>query len=64
MTDHEALRRQLPDIGDGLAAAFATLHRAPEPHSCEELATRLQGAARHVLALRQGLMEEERIGGQ
>lgn len=42
---------QLPEIGDALAAAFETLHRAPEPATCELLAIRLHGAARHVLAL-------------
>ena len=53
-----ALTDQLPDIGDGLAGAFATLHRAPEPSSCEDLAIRLQGAARHVMRLRETLMSE------
>lgn len=45
------LRSQLPDIGDGIAAAFQTLHDDPEPTRCELLAIRLDGARRHVLAL-------------
>ena len=51
----EHLRSQLPDIGDGLAGAFVTLHNAPEPATCEHLAIRLQGAARHVLALAEAI---------
>lgn len=58
----EHLTRILPDIGDGLAGAFATLHRAPEPSSCEELAIRLQGAARHVMRLREALMGIDQAG--
>lgn len=62
MIQPDALRAQLPDIGDGLAAAFATLHRWPDPASCEALAIRLHGAAQHVLRLREGLMAQEGWG--
>ena len=48
---HDYLCSQLPDIGDGLAAAFQTLHDDPEASRCEHLAIRLDGARRHVLAL-------------
>lgn len=52
----EYLRSQLPDIGDGLVGAFVTLYSDPEPSRCESLAILLQGAARHVLALREALV--------
>ena len=60
----EHLPHQLPDIGDGLAGAFATLHRSPEPSSCEDLAIRLQGAARHVLMLREALQQPDKVDGR
>lgn len=58
------LRAQPFDIGDGLAGAFATLHRSPEPSSCEELAIRLQGAARHVMRLREALQHPDKVDDQ
>lgn len=58
MTEH--LRMQLPEIGDGLAGAFNALHNAPESSSCEDLAIRLQGAARHVMRLREALQRPEK----
>jgi hypothetical protein len=59
----EHLTSQLPDIGDGLAGAFTTLHRTPEPSSCEDLAIRLQGAARHVMRLREALQQPDKADG-
>ncbi len=50
-TNAEALLRQLPDIGDGLAGAVQTLVRDPAPDKCELLAIRLDGVRRHVLTL-------------
>ncbi|WP_162434813.1 hypothetical protein [Pseudoxanthomonas koreensis] len=52
------LLRPLVDIGDGLAAAFATLHRDPHPAAAEQLAIRLEGARRHVLKLADALRKE------
>jgi hypothetical protein len=60
----DSLRSMLPDIGDGLAGAFATLHRSPAPSSCEELAIRLQGAARHVMRLREALQQPDKADGR
>lgn len=45
------LLNQLPDIGEGIAAAFVTLHRNPLPDSADELAIRLDGARTHLLRL-------------
>lgn len=53
-----ALTTRLPDIGDGLAAAFATLHRDPRPDAAELLAIRLDGARRHVLQLAEAIRRE------
>lgn len=49
------LRAQLPDIGDGLAGAFQTLHSDPEPSACEVLAERLRQASAHVLRLAEAI---------
>lgn len=49
------LRSQLTDVGDGLAAAFSTLHQDPHPASAELLAIRLEGARRHVLQLAEAI---------
>ena len=51
-----ALAAQLPDIGDGLAAAMAELSRDPEPSKCEMLAIRLDGARRHCQLLAQAVV--------
>jgi hypothetical protein len=53
-----AIARLLPDVGDGLAAQCANLARDPTPHGCELLAANLNGAARFVLRLREGLLAE------
>lgn len=52
------IAKQLPDVGDGLAAKMAELARAPEPFKCEELAYALNGAAKTVMALRAALIRE------
>jgi hypothetical protein len=57
----EQLAKQLPDIGDSLSAACASLARDPQPDTCEILATRLQGIARHVMPLRYSLPSQNQI---
>ena len=52
------LAHQLPDVGDGIAAACAELARHPTPVGAEHLATRLQGAARLAMRLREALIRE------
>ncbi len=52
------LRRQLTDVGDGLAAAFTTLYNDPQPASAELLAIRLEGARRHVMQLADAIRRE------
>ena len=54
----DALARQLPDIGQGLACALADLQRSPDPDRCETLAIRLSAAARLVLSLRAAVLTE------
>lgn len=54
-----ALAAQLHDIGDSLSAQCAELARGPTPDRCEHLSIQLQGAARHVLALREAVQRED-----
>lgn len=54
-----ALAAQLPDIGEGLAAAMVELARDPHPDRCEMLAIRLDGARRHCQLLGQSVMTEQ-----
>lgn len=56
----EYLRSQLPDIGDGLSHAFASLHLDPHPAACEMLAIRLQGAIKHLQNLAEAQRRVER----
>lgn len=49
----------LGDLGDGLAAQFAELERAPTAERAERIAYNLDGARRHVLKLRQVIAEGE-----
>jgi len=56
--DPEALRRQLPDLGDGLSAQCHELHTKPTAERCERLALNLEGARRAVLTLRERLIAE------
>jgi hypothetical protein len=53
------LASSLPDIGDSLSAQFAELARGPTLDRCEHLSIQLQGAARHVLALREAVQRED-----
>lgn len=48
----EVLRRDLPEIGEGLLAQFLELHTRPSSDGAEQLAANLQGAARLVLQFR------------
>lgn len=50
----------LPDIGDGLAAQFADLHRDCTAERCERLVINLRGAQATVLRLREALEREGR----
>lgn len=54
----EDLRRQLPDLGDGLQAQCHELYAAPTPERCERLALNLEGARRAILTLRERLLTE------
>ena len=45
-------------IGDGLAGQFAQLHRDPTPPGCEQLFINLQGVARVIMRIRDGLMAD------
>ena len=62
--DSATLAAQLPDIGDGLAAALSELARSPDPDRCESVAIRLNGAARHVLRVREALQREATHSGE
>ena len=52
------LAAQLPEIGNGLAAALAELARDPDPSRCEMMAIRLDGARRHCQLLAHSVMAE------
>lgn len=56
------LRRQLPDIADGLGAMLATLHADPHPAACEMAAIRLDAARRHVQQLAEAMRREAANG--
>jgi hypothetical protein len=51
----DILREQLPEIGSALAGAFMKLASFPEVGTAETLTMVLQGAERHVSALRHEL---------
>lgn len=55
----EDLRRQLPDLGEGLASQCAELHGAPTAERAERFAHNLAGAHRLALALRERLLAED-----
>lgn len=54
--DLEGLRRQLPEIGEGLAAQLAELANRPSPDRCELLARNLDGARSAVMRYRERLL--------
>lgn len=54
----EDLRRQLPDLAEGLSAQLAELYARPRADAAERLASNLDGARRLALALRERLMVE------
>ena len=56
------LTNQLPDIADRLQAQLYELARAPEPDRCELMATRLNGAARFVMQLREATQRAHEKG--
>jgi hypothetical protein len=60
--DPETIRRQLPDLGDGLQAQCHDLYRDPHPERCERLALNFEGARRAVLELRQLLLAQGEAG--
>lgn len=59
-TPADDLRRQLPEVADGLSAALATLSRAPTPDAAELAAIRLEGAKGLCLRLSAALQREAR----
>ncbi|PKM15396.1 MAG: hypothetical protein CVV12_08780 [Gammaproteobacteria bacterium HGW-Gammaproteobacteria-2] len=52
----------LLNIGDGLQAQLDALHAHPTIEGCEQVASNLDGARRHVLRLRERLLAE-RVSG-
>lgn len=56
--DAETLRRQLPDLAEGLSNQIAELHARPLADAAERLAWNLDGARRLILAFREQLMAE------
>lgn len=56
--DADALRRSLPDLGDGLHSQLVALHDAPSQSACEQLAANLEGARRYVLRLAEAIRAE------
>lgn len=54
----EELAAQLPDIGDGLAAAMVMLSRDPRPDACESMAIQLNGVARMLMQLRGSVLAQ------
>ena len=57
-----ALAKDLPDIGEGLAAQLVDLSRDPTPDRCERMAINLGGAQRAVLRLREVLLQDDAVG--
>lgn len=55
----EDLVGQLPDIADRLHAQLHALQRAPTLERAERLAFELDGIKRHVLRLRESLLQPE-----
>ena len=56
--DFEALRKGLPDVGDGLQAKLQQLHDHPSEARAEILLHHLEGARRHVLRFAEAIREE------
>ena len=54
----EDLRRQLPDLAEGLSAQLGELYARPRADAAERLAANLDGARRLMLTLRERLLEE------
>lgn len=49
----------IPNIGDGLQAQLDALHAHPTIEGCEQVASNLDGARRHVLRLRERLLADD-----
>jgi len=54
----EDLRRQFPDLADGIHAQLSDLWVRPRPDAAETLASNLDGARRLILAYRERLLAE------
>lgn len=54
----EDLRRQLPDLAEGLSAQLNELYARPRADAAERLASNLDGARRLLLTLRERLVQE------
>jgi len=54
----ESMRQSLPEIGEGLAAQLAELHKRPSPDAAEQLARNLDGARVAVMRYRERLVAE------
>jgi hypothetical protein len=53
----------LPDAGEHVAEASRELHARPNADACERLALQLDGMRRHVLRVREALLQEAAAGG-
>lgn len=53
-----ALAAQLPDLGDGIAAAMGDLARDPAPDKAEMMAIKLDNARRHCQLLADAMRQE------
>lgn len=60
----EDLRRQLPDLAEGLSAQICEVYSRPRADAAERLAANLDGAKRLLLALRERLIAEGEGSGQ
>lgn len=54
----EDLRRQLPDLAEGLSAQLSDIYARPRADAAERLAANLDGARRLLLTLRERLLQE------
>lgn len=56
--DFEALRKSLPNVGDGLQAKMQHLHDHPSEAAAEVMLHHLDGARRHVLRFAEAIRAE------
>jgi hypothetical protein len=57
--DVDRILANLPDVGDGFAAAISTFARDPTPETAEALSIRAEGFSATMLLIRSALQEQE-----